>query len=181
MYEDEIWKDIPGKEGQYQVSSLGRVRSLDRFVSRGKDKLFCAGKILNPSKRNGYFCVRLGGGRNSKTSEVHRIVALTFIGEIPENYHVCHNNGIPTDNRVENLRIDTQSSNQLDSVDNHNTHSFSSRTHCPQGHEYSGDNLRWSPNKTNGRMRRVCVQCGRDKVKRHREKKKAEKLKNESD
>lgn len=181
MHEDEVWKDIPGKEGQYQASSLGRVRSLDRVVPQGDNFISVKGQLLNPSLLRGYFSVRLGGGRQGKAYLVHRLVALTFIGEIPEDYHVCHNNGIPTDNRVENLRIDTPSSNQLDSVDNHNTHVFSSRTHCPQGHEYFGDNLRWSPNKTNGRMRRVCAQCSRDKVKRYRENKKAERLKNESD
>lgn len=79
MEEIEIWKDVVGYEGLYQVSNLGKVRSLDRVVKRG----WCyKGKLLTPTvnKDNGYLYVNLAG----KNKTVHRLVALAFIPN-PEN------------------------------------------------------------------------------------------------
>lgn len=100
----EIWKDIVGYEGIYQVSNFGRVRSLDRFV--GKDKLqFKRGKNRQVSTdKYGYLFITLHKDGVSKNCFVHRLVAEAFI-ENPENKpQVDHINTIKTDNRVENLR-----------------------------------------------------------------------------
>ena len=106
------WKDVKGYEGFYQVSNTGLVRSLDRRVNgrRGLIK----GKLMKPEVRNGYERVMLQKDGNTSRVFVHRLVATAFIGDCPENYECCHNDGNPSNNHVENLRWDSKSANQLD-------------------------------------------------------------------
>ena len=95
----EIWKDIPNYEGLYQVSNLGRVRSL-----------YNKGRVLKPRKhRNGYQEVNLSKRKIIKTKLIHRLVMLVFIGE--SDLQVNHINGIKTDNRLENLEYCTSRDN----------------------------------------------------------------------
>lgn len=108
----EAWKDIPGFEGVYQISSEGNLRSLDRtVVHRGRNRRI-KGKMLHPRLDiSGY--PRLGLCRGGKAIHVfaHRLVAEAFIPN-PKNYpHVDHINGCKTDNRVANLRWVTHSQN----------------------------------------------------------------------
>ena len=111
----EIWKDIPGYEGKYQASSLGRIRSLDRQVGTpglvgGK---FMKGRVLRPGPtKSGHLYVVLGHGATG--TPVHQLIARTFIGPRPDGTEVCHNDGDPTNNRIENLRYDTRTNNILD-------------------------------------------------------------------
>lgn len=77
----EIWKDVKGYEGLYQVSNLGRVRSLDRRIvyKDGKKRLW-KGQILKPLKSKGdYWRVCLLKNQNRKYEQIHRLVALAFI------------------------------------------------------------------------------------------------------
>lgn len=111
----EIWKDIPGYEGKYQASNLGRIRSLDRKVGPPGKRGFKTkkGQILRPGPtKSGHLYVVLG--HKAAGSPVHQLVARTFIGPRPEGTEVCHNDGDPTNNRVENLRYDTRTNNILD-------------------------------------------------------------------
>ena len=109
----EEWKSIPGYEGLYEVSNLGRVRSLDRYIkySNGQIRLH-KGRILNPSKdTNGYLKVLLKCNTKCKTITVHRLVALTFLPN-PDNLPcVNHKDEDKTNNRVENLEWCTQQYN----------------------------------------------------------------------
>lgn len=102
MVNIEEWKDIKGYEGMYQVSNLGRIKSLDRKDSRGN---FVKGKILKTSLNGkGYRCLKLSKNGIRKPFRVHRLVAETFIPN-PDNLPcIDHINTIKTDNRVENLR-----------------------------------------------------------------------------
>ncbi len=101
----EIWKPICGHEGFYEVSNFGRVRSL-KFRNT-------AGRILRTAKqRSGHLRVDLG--RRQRNRLVHRLVIETFVGPRPEGMECCHHNGDPEDNRIENLRWDTRSSNHAD-------------------------------------------------------------------
>lgn len=102
---EEIWKDITGFEGRYQVSNMGRVRSLDRLIET-EHPYIRKGEMLNPSmnKGRGYLRVSFSDGhRNYTHYEVHRLVALHFVPGYKEGLVVNHKNEIKTDNRAENL------------------------------------------------------------------------------
>lgn len=102
----EVWKDIPGYEGRYQASSLGRIRSVDRIVKQKTANgricdRFLRGTILKPTKFN-YQFVHLG--RCTGRKKVHHLVLLTFIGPKPfQKACGAHLNGIRHDNRASNL------------------------------------------------------------------------------
>ena len=117
--ETELWKDIPGYEGKYQASSLGRIRSLDRYIQQKSKRgrlhpHFHKGQVLKPGRfcKSGPVSVVLGHGAIG--SPVHQLIALTFLGPCPEGMEVLHNNGDPTDNRSSNLRYGTKTENILD-------------------------------------------------------------------
>ena len=115
----EIWKDIPGYEGLYQASTEGRIRSVDhrvRLVAHGKETTrLSPGRVLRPGgRKDGHLSVMLG--HNAHGSQVHQLVMLTFVGPAPEGCEVCHNDGNPANNALENLRYDTRSENIKDVV-----------------------------------------------------------------
>lgn len=95
MQEQEIWKDIEGYNGAYQVSNMGRVRS---FKGRGV-------KILKASiSTPGYTFVKLSLEGKGTIFYIHRLVAEYFCKGYRKGLHVDHVNGTKTDNRFFNLR-----------------------------------------------------------------------------
>lgn len=118
----EVWKDVPGFEGRYQVSDQGRVRSVDRVVqsinryTRQPFDRHLKGKILKPGRFTSTGHVSVVLGHKARGSPVHTLVMLAFVGPCPERMEVCHNNGIASDNRLTNLRYDTRSENIKDIV-----------------------------------------------------------------
>ena len=112
----EIWKDIAGYEGYYQVSNLGNVKSIERRTKNSYRSR--TGKCLVKQRilkfcvdPNGYNRVKLYKDEQKKTLKVHRLVANAF-HQNPENKpHVNHINAIRHDNRVENLEWATNSEN----------------------------------------------------------------------
>lgn len=112
----EKWKDVPGYEGKYQVSDLGRVRSLPhkvRVVAHGTEATrMSPGRILRPGpKSSGHLTVSLG---RHNSQQVHQLVMRAFVGPRPEGMEVCHNDGDPTNNALDNLRYDTRAENIRD-------------------------------------------------------------------
>lgn len=97
----EVWKDIPGFEGYYQASTLGNIRSVPRVA---RNNHYVVGKVLKQCyDRDGYPQVALRKDGVSKTRNVHRLVALTFIPN-PNNYpEINHKDEVKTNNNVFNL------------------------------------------------------------------------------
>ena len=114
----EIWKDIKGYEGQYQVNNYGNVRSLSRIIQYPDGRQYnYKGRELKPHRnKKGYYTITLSKDSVKQHYQVHRLVAEAFIGDIPEGYVVNHINCIPSDNRAENLEIVTQTENVLHSA-----------------------------------------------------------------
>lgn len=107
----EEWRPVVGNEGQYEVSSLGRVKSLPKMVSRRNGQYMTKERILGGRARSaGYPIVHIG----TACRYIHAIVLEAFSGPRPDGFEACHNNGDRTDNRAENLRWDTPSANQND-------------------------------------------------------------------
>ena len=101
----EIWKDIEGFEGLYQVSNMGRVRSLDH-VAHSKNGIpqRRRGKILGQSTlKFGYKRVHISKDGNAERRSVHRLVASAFCAK-PEGMDVVnHLDNNPSNNRADNL------------------------------------------------------------------------------
>lgn len=101
----EIWKDIKWYKGLYQISNMGRVKSLERNVVRGRGGLYkIEEKILKSDKnRDGYLFVHLCKNGKRKHHLIHRLVAQAFIPNPHNLQQVNHRDENKTNNRVENL------------------------------------------------------------------------------
>lgn len=115
----EIWKAIPGYECFYEVSNIGRVRSLDRMTpaKNGALNVFTAGKLISQCNGTlGRKQVRLARHGKVKNFRVHQLVMLAFIGPCPDGMECCHNDGNPQNNNLSNIRYDTRLSNAKDRI-----------------------------------------------------------------
>ena len=115
MVTKEIWKEGLYWEGLYEVSNMGRVRNIQRWVkSKGPGKKFLPVVIRKPQlNRYGYPVVCLNGKEKAVLKSIHRMVVEAFIGPIPDGMQVNHKDGNKENNNLDNLEICTGSENQL--------------------------------------------------------------------
>ena len=102
--EKEIWKPVVGYDGSYEISSYGRIRSVDRVVfQQGRNHIY-RGRIMATFINNsGYESIRLSKGNKKKWMLIHRIVAEAFLPN-PDNLpYVNHKDETKTNNSVDNL------------------------------------------------------------------------------
>ena len=104
----EVWRPIDGFEGLYEVSNLGRVRSMDRLVTRNGYTVPRKGRVLKLKKdKFGYQKIILSKDNKQTTLNVHRLVARAFqeiCGQFRNGLEVDHLDTNPSNNRAVNLR-----------------------------------------------------------------------------
>ena len=119
--ENEIWRDIPGYEGYYQVSNLGQVRSLDRVVCdkngkkrlhKGRTKARCQG-LTSP-----YLQTQLCTKSRARHFLIHRLVASAFLPDWNPVLEVNHKDGNKLNNRADNLEMCTRKENYQHAIAN---------------------------------------------------------------
>lgn len=118
--ENEIWKDILNYEGYYQVSNLGRIKSLKRYVKKRWDTLILIDeKILKPIlRKDGYYRIKLCKNGNYDHPLVHQVVLKTFVKNLENKPQINHINGDKSNNKLNNLEWTTISENIQHSYNN---------------------------------------------------------------
>lgn len=102
MEKQELWKPVAGYEGLYEVSDMGRVRSM--YFAKERMLALC-------KNSNSYLQVKLYKQGKPKTHKVHKLVWEAFNGRMPEDMEIDHINTVREDNRLENLRCVTPKEN----------------------------------------------------------------------
>lgn len=155
----ETWKPCPGYE-HYEVSDQGRVRALPRTDRLGRQY---AAKVLSPGENKTRMVVCLTRDGVEQMHGLGPLVLEAFIGPKPDGMVCRHLDGDKKNCALSNLEWATQSQNMLDRR-THGTDHQVSKTHCPQGHPYAGDNL-----VINSKGRRECRICKNESNRRYRE------------
>lgn len=150
----EQWKPVVGYEGIYEVSDLGRVRSLDRLDAAGRR---VRGRVLKlrrlPNGRPRVALARLGSTVDAYT---YRLVLEAFVGPCPPGMEALHWDDDADNNTLPNLRWGTRADNMRDM--SRNGRGNAGREHCPSGHAYTPENTYTYPG---ARKHRGCRECGR--------------------
>ena len=158
MQSTEKWLPVVGHEGIYEVSDLGRVRSLDRVSARGHRVSGRMLKLVSQAKDgpDARQTVSLHKGGKQRTRLVHHIVLEAFVGPRPEGMEACHWDGDASNNRLANLRWDTHRSNEADKL-RHGTWVNADKVECPRGHPLVMPNLATAEHARGHRKCRACA------------------------
>lgn len=163
--QSEEWRPVVGYEGIYEVSDRGRVKSLAKRVRCHGGYRTRAERIHRPTDHpQGYKLVGLWLDGRQYTARVHVLVLEAFVGPRTDGMVACHNDGNPANNRLHNLRWDTQSNNILDAI-KHGNHR-ANWTHCEQGHEFTEANTIVARN--GWRRCRACTNANQNRRARER-------------
>lgn len=163
----EIWKPVVGYEGRYEVSNIGRVRSVERVVQGGRTPTAFR-KVPEKMRAltvnvDGHVRVTLHKDAKRKIHFVHALMLAAFVGPRPDpESEIRHLNGDPSDNRIENLAYGTHAENVADMM-RHGTHRNSRKTHCNHGHEFNAQNTYIRPD--GNRDCKVCAKARADRYK----------------
>lgn len=112
-------RDLEGYEGLYQISNLGNVKSLDRYIiNKNGDKQYFPGKYLTQGISDNYLKVTLSKNNKQRTFRVHILVARAFIPNPENKPEVNHIDGNKKNNKVNNLEWNTRSENELHAYKN---------------------------------------------------------------
>ena len=115
----EIWKDIKGYEGLYQISNLGNVKKLETVtVTKSGYKQVYKEKIMALVVRKGYYTIWLRKDGVRKSHAVHRLVYEAFVGDIPNDMVVDHIDCNKLNNNVNNLDCVSQQENVVRAIQN---------------------------------------------------------------
>lgn len=114
----ENWKDIKGYEGYYQVSNLGRIKSLKRTVCYSNGKSVTYAEKIRKSSNSEYRLIALSKDGNVKMFKISRIVANHFLNKVEGKYIVNHIDGNKHNDHVENLEYVTTSENIIHAFEN---------------------------------------------------------------
>lgn len=119
----EIWANVPLFNGKYQASNIGNIRAKQHTVKKYShfykkiiEQTYKQRQLKPTLDRSGYYRVHLGVDGKKYSYSVHRMVLMAFVGMPKKGHEGCHNNGVSTDNRIENLRWGTQEENAKDRV-----------------------------------------------------------------
>jgi len=108
----EKWKPINNYHGLYEISSIGRVKSLPRMVNNSShSKRLVQERIIKTANMNGYRSVCLHRNRKQEGARVHSLVLVAFRGNRPKGFDASHINGNRSDNRIENLIWESKKDN----------------------------------------------------------------------
>jgi len=118
MLSNEIWKDIPGYEGLYQISNKGRVKSLLKTVRLGRNTKIIPEKIIKTKNKDRYQGCSLSKNSVGKKLMVHRLVAESFVPNPENKPQVNHKDGNKDNNSADNLEWVTVSENAIHAFDN---------------------------------------------------------------
>ncbi|MGP5483895.1 NUMOD4 motif-containing HNH endonuclease [Brachybacterium alimentarium] len=157
----EEWRPVVGHEGIYEVSSRGRVRSLDRVSVRG---IRLQGRVLAQRRLpNGRPRVSLARDGVTTDAYPYRLALEAFVGPCPPGAEALHWDDNVDNGNIENLRWGTRADNMRDA--SRNGIGNVGLTHCPSGHSYSPENTYLYPT---GRQHRLCRTCQRERGRRRR-------------
>lgn len=147
MHSEEQWREVPGFEGRYQVSSEGHVRSLCRR----------APVLMRADVRpDGHWQVKLTSDHGYRRNYfVHYLVLLAFVADRSPGLDTRHLDGDPANNALRNLCYGTRAENRIDDV-RHGKHNNARKTHCPAGHRYDEANTYRPPARPRARHCRRC-------------------------
>lgn len=108
MEEVEVWKDIPGWEGYYKISSFGKIKSLSRIKKVGYNSFKTNDRIMSPGvSSSGYKHIGLSKDGNTRSFTIHKLMAITFLNHIPCGHKLVidHKDGDKFNNHIENIQI----------------------------------------------------------------------------